>query len=147
MAMFLGGCPVFLIMMISPLSSNAFLRYICKQVKEFNHSVLQKLLTHMFHRHIPNYLSPTVSHLDPRQCNHPDNAAKKNQCRGGHGSSSQVACFFPVCLSTTTTIEGRETMHITLSTQRTYSLALLETWKWKMVKASLLAPTRLGEGF
>jgi hypothetical protein len=77
MAMFLWGCPVFLIMMINRWSSNAFLRYIRKQVKEFNHDVSQKMLTHMFHRHIPNYTSPTVSHLDPRQRNHPDNAATR----------------------------------------------------------------------
>ena len=32
-AMFLGGCPMFLIMMIGPWSSNAFLCYIQKQVK------------------------------------------------------------------------------------------------------------------
>ena len=74
MAMFLGGCPVFVIMMIGRWSSDAFLKYICKQVEEFNHDVSQKMLTHMFQGHIPNYLSPTVSHLDPRQCNHPDNA-------------------------------------------------------------------------
>jgi hypothetical protein len=72
MTMFLGGCPVFLIMMIGRWSSNAFLCYIRKQVKEFNH-VSCKMIFHMFHRHIPNYTSPTVSHLDPRQRNHPDN--------------------------------------------------------------------------
>jgi hypothetical protein len=74
MAMFLGGCPVFVIMMIGRWSSDAFLRYIRKQVEEFNHDVSQKMLTHMFHRHIPNYSSPTVSHHDPRQRNHPNNA-------------------------------------------------------------------------
>jgi len=73
MAMFLGGCPVFLIMMIGRWSSDAFLRYIRKQVDEFNHDFSRKMLTHMFHRHIPNYSSQTVSHLDPRQRNHPDN--------------------------------------------------------------------------
>ena len=67
MAMFLCGCPVFIIMMIGCCSSDAFLRYICKQVKEFNHNVLQKMLTHVFHRHIPNYLPPTVYILT--QCN------------------------------------------------------------------------------
>jgi hypothetical protein len=73
MAMFLDGCPVFLIMMIGCWSSNAFLRYIRKHVKEFKHNVSCKMITCMFHRCIPNYTSPTVSHLDPRQCNHPDN--------------------------------------------------------------------------
>jgi hypothetical protein len=62
-------------MMIGCWSSDAFLRYIRKQVKEFNHNVSQKMLTHTFHRHIPNYTSPAVSHLDPRQRNHPNNAA------------------------------------------------------------------------
>jgi hypothetical protein len=38
MAMFLGGC-VLLIMMIGRWSSDAFLRYIRKQVEEFNHDV------------------------------------------------------------------------------------------------------------
>ncbi len=77
MAVFLGKCPVFLIMMIGRWSSDAFLRYIRKQVEEFSHDVSRKMLTHMFHRHIPNYPSPTVSHLNPRQCNHPDNAATR----------------------------------------------------------------------
>ncbi len=71
----------------------------------------------------------------------------KNQCRGGHGLLSQVACFCPVCLSTTATIKRKEIIHITLSTQRTTPLALLETWKQKMVISSLLVPTGLGEGF
>ncbi len=69
----LCGCPVFLIMMIGCWSSNAFFGYIRKQVKEFNHNVSQKMTTRMFHRHIPNYTSPTVSHLNPRQRKHPDN--------------------------------------------------------------------------
>jgi hypothetical protein len=82
MVMFLGGCPVFLIMMIGCWSSNAFLCYIRKQVKEFNHNVSRKMITHMFHRHIPNYTPPTVSHLDPRQCNHPDNAETQRNVGG-----------------------------------------------------------------
>ena len=79
MVMILGGCPVFLIMMIGrwSWSSDVFLRYIRKQVDEFNHNVSQKMLTHMLNRHIQNYSSPTISHLDPRQCNHPNNAATR----------------------------------------------------------------------
>ncbi len=53
MAMFLGGCPVFLIMMIGCWSSNAFLCYIRKQVEEFNHEVSCKMITCMFHRQYP----------------------------------------------------------------------------------------------
>ncbi len=48
MAMFLGKCPVFLIMMIGRWSSDAFICYIRKQVKEFNHDISRKMLTHMF---------------------------------------------------------------------------------------------------
>jgi hypothetical protein len=47
----------------------------------------------------------------------------KDQCRGGHGLSSQVACFCPVCLSTTATIECQEIIHITLSTTVSMSIA------------------------
>jgi hypothetical protein len=93
MAMFLCGCPVFIIMMIGCCSSDAFLRYICKQVKEFNHNVLQKMLTHMFHRHIPNYLSPTVSHLDPRQRNHPDNAETRINVGGDMACQARLPAF------------------------------------------------------
>ena len=91
MTMLLGGCPVFLIMMIGRWSSNAFLRYICKQVEEFNHNVLQKMLTHMFHKHIPNYSSPTVSHLGPRQRNHPTNA--ETRINVGGDMARQPGCL------------------------------------------------------
>ncbi len=75
----------------------------------------------------PSFTSRPKATQPSRQCR------DKNQCRGGHGLSSQVACFFPVCLSTTATIEGQKIMHITLSTQQMNPLALLETWKLKMV--------------
>ncbi len=93
MAMFLEGCPVFLIMMIGHWSSNAFLRYIRKQVEEFNHDVSRKMLTHMFHRHIPNYSSPTVSHLDPRQRNHPDNATTRINAGGDKARQARLPAF------------------------------------------------------
>ena len=93
MAMFLGGCPVFLIMMIGRWSSDAFLRYIRKQVKKFNHDVSRKMLTHMFHRHIPNYSSQTVSHLDPRQHNHPDNAATRINVGGDRARQARLPAF------------------------------------------------------
>ncbi len=93
MAMFLGKCPVFLIMMIGRWSSDAFLRYIRKQVKEFNHDVSWKMLTHMFHRHIPNYSSPTVSHLDPRQHNHPNNAVTRINVGGDRALHARLPAF------------------------------------------------------
>ena len=93
MAMFLGGCPVFLIMMIGRWSSDAFLRYIRKQVEEFNHDVSSKMITHLFHRHIPNYSSPTVSHLDPRQRNHPDNAETRRNMGGNAARQATLPAF------------------------------------------------------
>jgi hypothetical protein len=93
MAMFLGGCPVFLIMMIGCWSSNAFLRYIHKQVEEFNHDVSQRMLTHMFHKHIPNYSSPTISHLNPRQRNHPYNAETRINVGGDMACQARLPAF------------------------------------------------------
>jgi hypothetical protein len=93
MAMFLGGCPVFLIMMIGRWSSNVFLHYIRKQVEEFNHNVSRKMITQMFHRHIPSYTSPTVSHLDPRQCNHPDNVKPQRNVGGDMAQQASLPAF------------------------------------------------------
>ena len=95
MAMFLGGCPVFLIMMIGRWSSDAFLRYIHKQVEEFNHDndASQKMPIHMSHRHIPDYSSPIVSHLDPRQRNHLDNAETRINVGGGMARQAKLPAF------------------------------------------------------
>jgi hypothetical protein len=92
-AMFLGGCPVFLIMMIGRWSRDTFLRYIRKQVKQFNHNVSRKMITHMFHRHIPNYTSPTVSHLNPRQRNHPDNVETQRNIGGDMAQQARLPAF------------------------------------------------------
>ena len=53
-AMFLGGCPVFMIMLIGRWSSDAFMRYIRKQIKEFSQDVSQKMITNIIHRYIPS---------------------------------------------------------------------------------------------
>jgi hypothetical protein len=45
MAMYLAGIPVFTIMLLGQWSSDAFLRYIRKQVKEFSQVVSQKMIT------------------------------------------------------------------------------------------------------
>ncbi len=73
MAMFLGGLPVYLIMLMGHWSSDAFLRYIRKQVEQFSHNVSCKMIEHMFHHYIPS-LSPTTMDRDPRQRNNPNNA-------------------------------------------------------------------------
>jgi hypothetical protein len=81
MAMYLGECPVYTIMMIGRWSSDAFLRYIRKQVEQFSHNVSRKMIKFQFHRHIPD-LDPRVSHMDPRQHNHPDNAETRRNIGG-----------------------------------------------------------------
>jgi hypothetical protein len=44
MAMYLAGIPVFTIMLLGRWSSDAFLRYIRKEVQEFSNSVSSKMI-------------------------------------------------------------------------------------------------------
>jgi hypothetical protein len=46
MAMYLEGVPVFTIMLLRRWSSNSFLRYIRKQLKEFSTGVSSKMIQH-----------------------------------------------------------------------------------------------------
>ena len=55
--------------------------------------VSSKMITHLFHRHIPNYSSPTVSHLDPRQRNHPDNAETRRNMGGNAARQATLPAF------------------------------------------------------
>ena len=71
--MYLAGVPVYTIMLIGRWSSNTFLRYIQKQVKQFLQDVAKKMLTQRPFRTIPDIASRVVSNKDPRQCNHCDN--------------------------------------------------------------------------
>jgi len=68
MAMYLAGVPVFTIMLLGRWSSDAFLRYIRKQVKEFSTGISQKMI---IHEHF--FTVPTCSIEDPRNENHPLN--------------------------------------------------------------------------
>ena len=81
MAMYIGECPVYTIMMIGRWSSDAFLRYIRKQFNKFSHNVSRRMIRFQFHRHIHD-LEPAVSHLDPRQRNHPGNAETRRNIGG-----------------------------------------------------------------
>ena len=54
MEMYLGECPVYTIMMIGQWYSDAFLRYIRKQVKQFSHNVSCRTIRFQSHRHIPD---------------------------------------------------------------------------------------------
>lgn len=55
MAMYLGGVPVFAIMMIGRWSSDAFMKYIRKQIEEFTFDVSSKMLTMQHFRHVPHH--------------------------------------------------------------------------------------------
>jgi hypothetical protein len=68
MGEYLAGIPVFTIMLLGCWSSDAFLRYIRKQVKEFSTGISQKMITH---EHF--FTVPSSSHEDPRARNHPLN--------------------------------------------------------------------------
>jgi hypothetical protein len=83
MAMYLAGVPVFTIMLLGRWSSDAFLRYIRKQVKEFSSGISQKMITkeHFF-------TVPSASHEDPRIQSHPLNLASWNI--GGHGFKDAI---------------------------------------------------------
>jgi hypothetical protein len=73
MAMYLAHIPVFTIMLLGRWSSDAFLRYIRKQVKEFSNGVSSKMITKETF-----FTIPSVSTKDPRSSNHPLNPASRN---------------------------------------------------------------------
>ena len=73
MAMYLGECPVYTIMMIGKWSSDAFLLYTRKQVEKFSHNISKRMIKLQFYRHIPDQ-EPAGSHTDPCQNNYPENA-------------------------------------------------------------------------
>ena len=85
MGMYLAEVPVYTIMLIGRWSSNAFLRYIRKQVEQFSHNVSRRMIQHQHFTHVPNFLPQTSRH-DPRQRNHRDNAQTRlNMGRAGAG--------------------------------------------------------------
>jgi hypothetical protein len=81
MAMYLEECPVFMIMLIGRWSSDAFLRYIRKQVMEFSQNVAKRMLSCQNFRHIPD-IHMRVQQDDPRIRNHPDNSETRRNVGG-----------------------------------------------------------------
>ena len=81
MAMYLGECPVFMIMLIGRRSSDAFLRYIRKQVMEFSQNVAKRMLSCQNFRHIPD-IHMRVQQDDPCIRNHPDNSETRRHVGG-----------------------------------------------------------------
>jgi len=78
MAMYLAHVPVFTIMLLGGWSSDAFLHYIRKQVKEFSNGIRSKMIQH---KHF--FTIPSSSSKDPRMSNNPLNLA----CCNKHGHS------------------------------------------------------------
>jgi hypothetical protein len=70
MAMYLAGVPVFTIMLLGHWSSDAFLRYIRKQVKQFSRDISDKMIQNEIF-----FTIPSASTDDPRTTNHPLNHA------------------------------------------------------------------------
>ncbi len=77
MAMYLSGVPVFTIMLLGRWSSDAFLRYIRRQVKEFSKGISNKMI-----RNENFFTIPSEDHKGADQSNHP----LKNTSRFKNGS-------------------------------------------------------------
>jgi hypothetical protein len=92
MAMYLDGVPVFTIMLMGRWCSDAFLKYIRKQVEQFSHNVASRMIKNQHFYHIPSF-TPTVSNEDPRQHNHPANAATRQNCGRTLASQARMASF------------------------------------------------------
>ncbi len=91
-AMYLGKCPVYTIMLIGWWSSNAFLHYICKQVMQFSHNVSEQMLRFKNYQHVPNYNHRIVAN-DPRVRNDPNNAETRRNIGDDMSWHSKLLAF------------------------------------------------------
>jgi hypothetical protein len=73
MAMYLSGVPVFTIMLLGRWSSDSFLRYIQKQVKEFSCGISNKMITKD-----DFFTIPLATSEDPRVRGHSLNLSCRN---------------------------------------------------------------------
>ncbi len=92
MAMYLGECPVYTIMLIGCWLSDAFLRYIRKQVIEFSHNVSKKMLRFKNYKHVPNY-DHRIAANNPRVHNNPNNAKTWRNVGGDASRQSRLPAF------------------------------------------------------
>lgn len=87
MAMFLADTPLFVIMLQGRWSSDAFLRYIRKQVKQFSAGLSTKMI-----RHEHFYTIPSADRFDPRMPGHQHSfAAQNNIGRDTQGQNRRVS--------------------------------------------------------
>ncbi len=93
MEMYLAGVLVYTIMLISRWLSDAFLRYIRKQVKQFSWHVTKQMLMFRLFQMIPEIAPSVVSIKDPRQRNHRDNAETRQNIGGNMSQRVQLPSF------------------------------------------------------
>lgn len=74
MAMYLAGVPVYTIMLIGRWSSDAFLRYIRRQVQEFSAGVSRRMIVSDDFYTIPDFASAE----DPRNCHNHNNLSARS---------------------------------------------------------------------
>jgi hypothetical protein len=86
MAMYLNGIPVYTIMLLGRWSSDAFLRYIRKQVTEFSKGVARKMIQRPVYFHVSH-----AQHEDPRTHNRLSSAA--NMGMGSRGNDAARGAF------------------------------------------------------
>lgn len=92
MAMYLDGVPVYSIMLLGRWSSDAFLRYIQKQVEQFSPNVSKRMIKNQHFTHVPQ-APQYVSRHDPRQRNHRDNFQTRRNMGGNAGAAAQLPSF------------------------------------------------------
>lgn len=90
MSMYLDEVPVYTIMLMGRWSSDAFLRYIRKQVEQFSHNVSSRMIRHQHFTHVPQN-NQHVSRHDPRQHNHRDNFQTRTNMAGVETTRNTLA--------------------------------------------------------
>lgn len=81
MAMYLDEVPVYTMMLLGRWSSDAFLRYIRKQVEQFSRNVSSHMIRNQHFTHVPQREN-RVSRHDPRQRNHAANLQTRQNMAG-----------------------------------------------------------------
>jgi hypothetical protein len=84
MGMFLAGTPVYTIMLMGRWSSNAFMRYLRKQVLSLSHGIATKMLTFEEFYTVPDFVHTTADG-DPRSRNN-TNLATTQSFNGSHAN-------------------------------------------------------------
>ena len=93
MEMYLAVILVYTIMLIGRWSSDAFLRYIQKQVEQFSKHVSKKMIQFWVFRTMPDIAPCVVSNKDPRQRNHCNNTKTRNNIGGDRSWRVRLPAF------------------------------------------------------